>query len=71
MKVNVCGRVILTGVAKFDNMFLIFAKQTVKHLIGKRLKQTWAKWWGERLDQMAILCTRDDLLVIHLVRRAE
>jgi len=28
-----------------------------KHLIGKRLKQTWAKWKGDRLDQMAILCS--------------
>jgi hypothetical protein len=28
-----------------------------KHLIGKRLKQTWAKWKPERLDQMAILCS--------------
>jgi len=28
-----------------------------KHLIGKRLKQTWAKWKVERLDQMAILCS--------------
>jgi len=28
-----------------------------KHLIGKRLKQTWAKWKVDRLDQMAILCS--------------
>ena len=27
-----------------------------KHLIGKRLKQTWAEWKEDRLDQMAILC---------------
>jgi chaperonin cofactor prefoldin len=27
-----------------------------KNLIGKRLKQTWAKWKVERLDQMATLC---------------
>ena len=27
-----------------------------KHLIGKRLKQTWAKWKVERVDKMAILC---------------
>jgi hypothetical protein len=28
-----------------------------KHLIGKRLKQTWAKWRVERVDNMAILCS--------------
>ncbi|MCL2711098.1 MAG: hypothetical protein FWE95_09485, partial [Planctomycetaceae bacterium] len=28
-----------------------------KHLIGKRLKQTWAEWKEDRLDQMAILCS--------------
>ncbi|MCL2710929.1 MAG: hypothetical protein FWE95_08615 [Planctomycetaceae bacterium] len=28
-----------------------------KHLIGKRLKQAWAKWKVERLDQMAMLCS--------------
>ena len=27
-----------------------------KHLIGKRLKQTWAKWKVERVNKMAILC---------------
>ena len=27
-----------------------------KNLIGKRLKQTWAKWKVDRLDQMATLC---------------
>ena len=27
-----------------------------KHLIGRRLKQTWAKWKVERVDKMAILC---------------
>ena len=27
-----------------------------KHLIGRRLKQTGAKWKVERLDKMAILC---------------
>ena len=28
-----------------------------KHLIGKRLKQTWAKWKVDRVDNMAILCS--------------
>ena len=28
-----------------------------KNLIGKRLKQTWAKWKLERLNRMAILCS--------------
>jgi hypothetical protein len=27
-----------------------------KHLIGKRLKQTWAKWKVERLNRMTVLC---------------
>ena len=27
-----------------------------KNLIGRRLKQTWAKWRVERLDKMAVLC---------------
>ena len=31
-------------------------EEACKHLIGKRLKQTWAKWKVERLNQMAILC---------------
>ena len=28
-----------------------------KHLIGSRLKQTWAKWKTERLNRMATLCS--------------
>jgi hypothetical protein len=28
-----------------------------KNLIGKRLKQTWAKWKPDRLDRMAVICS--------------
>ena len=41
-----------TGVQKMFNRPIYVGK----NLIGKRLKQTWAKWKGERVNRMAAIC---------------